>query len=43
MLVLPYGIWTVVFGLAALGACGYQGLIDRRAAQKREAARLDST
>jgi len=39
MVALPFGFWTFLLGLAFIAALAHQGVIDRRAAQKREEVR----
>jgi len=42
MIALPYGLWTFLLGFATVGAMARQGVVNKRAAQEREAARKRS-
>jgi hypothetical protein len=39
IIALPYGLWTYLLGLVAVGGMMRQAIIDRRAAQKRDQKR----
>jgi hypothetical protein len=39
MIALPYGFWTFLLGFATVGVMAHQAIVNKRAAQEREAAR----
>jgi hypothetical protein len=39
VILLPYGVWSYLLGFATLGAMAQQGIVNKRAAEKREAAK----